>query len=76
MWEEITTISEIDTIKAGTLLSKENPGDNSGVVYKVTQINTDEVMLMPKGSIDYGDNFALKPEALFAHGWWMLKKDE
>ena len=46
MWEEITTISEIDTIKPGTRLSKENPQFNNADIYKVTQINSDHVVLI------------------------------
>ncbi|HNP21707.1 MAG TPA: hypothetical protein PKM63_19390 [Panacibacter sp.] len=76
MWEEITTISEIDTIKPGTRLSKENPQFNNADIYKVTQINSDHVVLIPAHSEEIVDNFVLKPDTLFEKGWWMLKDEE
>jgi len=76
MWEEITTISEIDTVKAGTLLAKENPqksGDT--IIYKTIGVNPDEIIIMPQSSNNSAEGFALKADTLFEHGWWMLKED-
>ena len=75
MWEEITTISEIDTIHTGTLVAKEDPKKEDTIIYKVTHITPDEVIIMPHSSNDPGDNLVLNPDTLFDHGWWMLKED-
>jgi hypothetical protein len=41
MWQHITTLSELDTVKTGTLLSKNDPAkDSTTTIFKVTARKT------------------------------------
>ena len=75
MWQQITTISEIDTIQPGTLVSKDSPENSSEeVIYTVDGISDEQVPMHPdNNSIDQDVN--LKTDQLFTQGWWMLKNN-
>jgi len=75
MWEVITTISEIDTVKPGTLLAKENPeSERPTIIYRVVERTVDSITITPDSNA-LNENITLKSDALFDEGWWMLKED-
>ncbi len=76
MWQEITTLSEIDTVLVGTLLAKENPEENVDLdIYRVTGKTDDSISINPTVSNDFGESFTMQSDELFSKGWWMLKED-
>jgi hypothetical protein len=77
MLEQITTISEIDTVITGTLLAKENPHENiDAEIYKVVGKTEFGISINPKASSDPDENLTMNPDDLFDKGWWMLKTEE
>ena len=78
MWEEITTLSEIDTILIGTLIAQENPEENIGIdIYRVTGKTADSISIHPKlnNNNDPDESLIIKSHELFDNGWWMLKEN-
>lgn len=76
MWEVITTISEIDTVKPGTLLSKENPADDEPIViYRVVEKADDTITITPDNN-NINEQITFKSDTLFEEGWWMLKEGQ
>ena len=74
MWQQITTLSELDTIHAGTLISKDDPlEDSTTTVYKVVNKNADKISMTEKEVDSITEAREMKLDELFSHGWWMLK---
>ena len=76
MWEQIATLSEIDTVKAGTLLAKENPlGNADPEIYRVTGRTEDNISINPKVNNRPDTSIIIQYDTLFNEGWWMLKEE-
>jgi hypothetical protein len=76
MWEQITTLSEIDKVVKGTLLARENPdANNEAEIYRVIENNADNILMNSRISNDTKDILKIKADELFYKGWWMLKTD-
>lgn len=77
MWEQITTLSEIDTITAGTFLCRENPDDdNETDIYRVIEKTDDSILLNTRISREPKDMLRIRTGELFDDGWWMLKAQQ
>lgn len=75
MWEQITTISEIDTVDNGSLVAKENPDEHTEtIIYRVAGKHNDYVTLNPE-SDSMTESTTLRSDALFDDAWWMFKKN-
>jgi len=76
MWQQITTLSELDTVKTGTLLSKNDPAkDSNKTIFKVTGKNDENITMNEKEEDPTRNITEIKTDKLFDDGWWMLKNE-
>jgi hypothetical protein len=76
MWQQITTISETDTLETGTLIAKEDPDRNEfTTIYRVATKNNEELRFYPFHEPGIAEETILQVDALFTEGWWMMKKN-
>lgn len=76
MWQQITTLSELDTVKTGTLLSKHDPEkDSAAIIFKVTGKNDKNITINEKEEELTTNTTEIKTDQLFDEGWWMLKNE-
>ena len=76
MWQQITTLSELDTVKTGTLLSKNDPAkDSTTTIFKVTGKNDENITMNEKEEDPTRNITEIKTDKLFDDGWWMLKNE-
>jgi hypothetical protein len=76
MWQQITTLSELDTVKTGTLLSKNDPvKDSNTPIFKVTSKNDKNITMNAKEEDPTRNITEIKTDKLFDDGWWMLKNE-
>ena len=76
MWQHITTLSELDTVKTGTLLSKNDPAkDSTTTIFKVTGKNDENITMNEKEEDPTRNITEIKTDKLFDDGWWMLKNE-
>jgi len=76
MWQQITTLSELDTVKTGTLLSKNDPAkDGTTTIFKVTGKNDENITMNEKEEDPTRNATEIKTDKLFDDGWWMLKNE-
>ena len=76
MWQQITTLSELDTVKTGTLLSKHDPvEDSTATIFKVTGKNDKNITINEKEEELTTNTTEIKTDQLFDEGWWMLKNE-
>ena len=73
MWQQITTLSEIDTVKTGTLVAKTYPENGNSAVYKVSGRSEDYMVLVPADNAHLNDGLTIAADDLFDKGWWMMK---
>lgn len=75
MWQQITTLSEIDTISAGTFVAKENPDENIDTdIYRVMGKTATEISINLKVSDDPAESLVMPSDDLFDKRWWMMKE--
>ena len=76
MWQQITTLSELDTVKTGTLLSKNDPAkDSTTTIFKVTGKKDENITMNEKEEDPTRNITEIKTDKLFDDGWWMLKNE-
>ena len=76
MWQQITTLSELDTVKTGTLLSKNDPAkDSTTTIFKVTGKKDENITMTEKEEDPTRNITEIKTDKLFDDGWWMLKNE-
>jgi len=76
MWQHITTLSELDTVKTGTLLSKNDPAkDSTTTIFKVTGKKDENITMNEKEEDPTRNITEIKTDKLFDDGWWMLKNE-
>ena len=76
MWQHITTLSELDTVKTGTLLSKNDPAkDSTTTIFKVTGKNDENITMNEKEEDPTRNITEIKTNKLFDDGWWMFKNE-
>lgn len=73
MWQQITTLSEIDTVKTGTLVAQTLPKSRSTPIYKVSGRSEDYMVLVPADNAYLNDGLTIVADDLFDKGWWMMK---
>ncbi|MBG9376838.1 hypothetical protein I5907_11365 [Panacibacter sp. DH6] len=73
MWEQITTLSEIDTVETGTLIANGHPVSGNTPIYKVSGKNENYITLVPQNSTSPDEGLTIAADELFDKGWWMMK---